>query len=625
MAGAIPSDRHGRKDGSVNLKRGLSVLAAGVMLFAVGPALVQDSQTTVACGLPPAGLLSDTVTYTLSADCEQGGTLEIAGGAIVTIDGGGHSIRAAADGGAVIRGLAGSTLNLKQVTVDGRDRARSSLVSTRGSLTAEQVTFTRSRGGPALSAETGAELTLSDVLFLANMSSGADFDGGGSALTVANGAAVTLDNAVFRDNLFGGAAVVVRRGASSLAASGCLTFSGNIPWNVTGSWTAEVSGSCRGSIGNNQPATTPRPEMLSCGIPGTGILDESASYRLRSDCASFGQWLLSDGVEISITGDGHSIRSGVPGVNVLTAANATLSLENLTLDGVRTVNFGQLNAIDLALRNAPSQALLNMGEASFTRALFEDNVNLEPRYSASVLFAWSEYRSSVTSFTDAIFRNNRGGDAALVNYRDGATISLNGCISFENNAPADMFWIVTDNSSGPCGLQFGPPYVTQDSAGDAAAQASAEGLEAFRLIEFPGQAGPAPVPAPTATATPAPTATPLPNACFFQNLGAIGRLCRVSGATVSTIDVYGIAADSTGTFLLRVTQTEVDNSERGTMVKSTADGRLAVFVEPDGNVTFAMGPNDEGKVHHVTLQDGLGGAVISTIDRFSGPPGAVSE
>ena len=295
------------------------------------------------------------------------------------------------------------------------------------------------------------------------------------------------------------------------------------------------------------------------------------------------------------------------------------------------MNFGKLNAIDLAMRNAPSQAFLNMGEASFERALFENNVNLEPRYSASVLFSWSEYRSSTATFTDVIFRNNRGGDAALVNYRDGATISLNGCISFENNAPADRFWIVTDNSSGPCGLQFGPPYVTQDSEArdvdtqDAAAQAGTEGLAAFRLIEFPGQSGPSPVPAPAATATPAPTATPLPDACFFQNLGAIGRLCRVTGTTMSTIDVYGIAADSTGTFLLRVTQAEVDNSGYGTMVKSTADDRLAVFVEQDGNVTFAMGPNDEGKVHHVTLQDNLGGAVISTIDRIGGPPGAVSE
>ena len=68
-----------------------------------------------------------------------------------------------------------------------------------------------------------------------------------------------------------------------------------------------------------------------------------------------------------------------------------------------------MHGIDVALRNAPGQAILNMGETSFTQAaLFEINVNVEPRYSASVLFAWSEYCSSVASFTDAIFRGNQG-------------------------------------------------------------------------------------------------------------------------------------------------------------------------------------------------------------------------
>lgn len=54
-------------------------------------------------------------------------------------------------------------------------------------------------------------------------------------------------------------------------------------------------------------------------------------------------------------------------------------------------------------------------------------------------------------------------------------------------------------------------------------------------------------------------------------------------------------------------------------------GRVAAFVEDDGNVTFAMGPNFEGKVHHVTLQGDLNGAVVSTIDRIGGPPGAVTN
>ena len=34
------------------------------------------------------------------------------------------------------------------------------------------------------------------------------------------------------------------------------------------------------------------------------------------------------------------------------------------------------------------------------------------------------------------------------------------------------------------------------------------------------------------------------------------------------------------------------------LVKATEDGRVAVFVEENGDVSFAMGPNDEGKVHY---------------------------
>ena len=606
----------------MNLKRGMLALLACILLAGGSPALVQDVLLAASCGLPAAGVFAETVTYTLTEDCVQDGQLEVAADAIITINGNGHSISGPVDGSAIFSGLDGSTLHLSQLTVDGLNMERGSLVNTKGTLTATAVTFTRSQGGPALDSESGAQVTLNDVLFLTNTSRGADADGKGSALNVAGGASVSIEDVVFRDNLFGGAAVVIRDGATAFAASGCLSFSGNIPYNVVGSWSPDSSGPCSGQVGNEGQAAAPAPETLACGIPGSGILDESGTYTLKGDCERFGQWLLSDGVEISITGDGHFIRGAIPGINILTAANASLSMENLTLDGIRTVNFGSLNGIDVAMRNAPSQAILNMGEASFTRALFENNVNVEPRYSASVLFAWSEYRSSVASFTDTIFRGNQGGDAALVNFRDGATIHLNGCISFENNAPADKFWIISDSSTGPCGLQFGLPYIAQVVERQELAQAQAgDTFEAFRLIEFPGQSAPAPTAAPTAT--PAITATPEADDCF-QNLGAIGKLCRVAGQSVTTIDVYRVEADSTGTFVLRVTQTEVDNTGNGNQVKSTSDGRVAVFIEDDGNITFAKGPNSEGKVHHVTLQDDLNGTVVSTVDRIGGPPGTVS-
>ena len=604
------------------------LIGASPALAQDNPALAQDIPQTAACGLPAAGLLSQAVTYTLSADCEQTGLLEIAADAVVTINGGGHTITAPPGEVPAIAGLAGSTLNLNQLTVDGVDLSRSALVSTRGTFGATDVTFTRSKGGAALSAESGALLNLSHVLFARNVNSGADAEGTGSALNVGSGATVTLDETVIRDNLFGGGAVVVGKGATSFTTLGCLTLVGNIPYNVVGEWSSEHGDSCSGTIGNNAPATIPAPELMACGIPGPGILDQSESYTLSADCDRFGLWLLSDGVSISITGDGHRISSANPGISIITAANASLSMENLTLDGVRTVNFGNVTATDFALRNAPSQAFLNLGNASFTRALFADNLNVEPRFSASVLFGWTEYRNSTATFTDAIFRNNQGGDAALVNFRDSAFIALNGCITFEGNAPADNFWIVADASTGICGIEFGPPWLVMSAEAQAVEGASDDlELSAFALanrqIEFPGQEGPSPAPTPTPVPTSAPP-TPVPDNCF-QKLGAIGQLCRVGEADVLTINIYGIAADSTGYFLLRVTQTDIDDAALGTLVASTEDGRVAAHREADGNITFSMGPNIEGKVHHVVLQGDLNGAVISTVDTTGGVPGVVSN
>ena len=107
----------------------------------------------------------------------------------------------------------------------------------------------------------------------------------------------------------------------------------------------------------------------------------------------------------------------------------------------------------------------------------------------------------------------------------------------------------------------------------------------------------------------------------FQNLGAIGLICRIH-TPEPVLEIYGITPDSKGHFLLRVTQTQVDAVAPGSLVASTPDGRVAVRHGQEGHVTISMGPNDEGKVHNVTLKDTLNGSVIGTFDTSSGPPGA---
>ena len=106
-------------------------------------------------------------------------------------------------------------------------------------------------------------------------------------------------------------------------------------------------------------------------------------------------------------------------------------------------------------------------------------------------------------------------------------------------------------------------------------------------------------------------------------LGAIGVLYRIEDGPETAIHVYGVDENSQGHFLLRVSQSEINNAVAG-LVKSTEDGRVAVIVEENNNISFAMGPSPSGKVHYASLQEDLNGSVVSTFTtRTDAPPGLV--
>ena len=107
-------------------------------------------------------------------------------------------------------------------------------------------------------------------------------------------------------------------------------------------------------------------------------------------------------------------------------------------------------------------------------------------------------------------------------------------------------------------------------------------------------------------------------------LGGIGTICRVEGR-FPTLEVRGVQPHEQGDYLLRVTQAQVDAVAPGNHVASSLDGRVALYVEPDGHVTVSMGPDQEGKVHHVTLEFSLFGRVISTVTTYGGPPGQMAS
>ncbi len=107
----------------------------------------------------------------------------------------------------------------------------------------------------------------------------------------------------------------------------------------------------------------------------------------------------------------------------------------------------------------------------------------------------------------------------------------------------------------------------------------------------------------------------------FLGLGAIGAICRVSGPGPS-VEIWEVTSDSAGKFLLRVTQPQANAAAPGSLITSTPDGRVAVRLELDRNITISMGPDPEGKIHHVTLQYNLHGPVIATAVSYGGPPAA---
>ena len=106
-----------------------------------------------------------------------------------------------------------------------------------------------------------------------------------------------------------------------------------------------------------------------------------------------------------------------------------------------------------------------------------------------------------------------------------------------------------------------------------------------------------------------------------RRLGAIGAICSVPGSG-PTLEIWEATPDSGERFLLRVTQPQANAAAPGSLITSTPDGRVAVRLELDRNITISMGPDPEGKIHHVTLQYNLHGPVIATAVTYGGPPAA---
>ncbi|MDD9955752.1 MAG: hypothetical protein OXP68_05980 [Anaerolineaceae bacterium] len=399
---------------------------------------------------------------------------------------------------------------------------------------------------------------------------------------------LSLHNVVVHNNFGSGGAIVLREG-SALTTTGCLTLSGNMPYNVFdpfNEWTDESTGTCSGAIGNGHAVPQP-PSLMTCGFPGPGNLDVSATYQLYADCTLTGRINISEGVEVRVVGNGRVLRSSPTRFDIFLAANSRLRLENIRLDGVRVFSWGELDARQIRVINGRNAILFNMGSASFDNALFEDNVATSAA-SRSVLLAWNAYQGGFTSIRDSALRNNHGGVGAL--QIAGATLELHGCVTFENNMPTDYSGAITDNRDPDCDITIVDPTV-------------------LVVVARPG---------PHEDNWHGPKQLPLD--CFHK-LGAIGLLCRPEGTLEPEVQVWGVTEFGEGHFILRVAQSQADAAPGGSMVTHSPDNRVGVVVWPDRNITFSMGPNHEGKVHHATLPHNLSDYLVEAVTVHGGPPG----
>lgn len=583
------------------------------------PALAQSNPPVTACGLPAQGAIVSTVSYTLTANCQLTGSIVATAAISVTINGGGHTI----SGGAfILLQGSGNSLNLNNVTIDGARQTRTETI-TANALSATNATFINSRGGPAIAALSSTRLE--NVLLAGNSSGHYALGGNGSAVHAGVNTSHVWNNVVMRRNFGNGGAISLQTGAT-LTTTGCLTLSGNIPYDVydpNNNWTDSSTGPCSGTIGNGGQASVPSPALMACGLPAPGVLDQSATYQLRGDCQLSGSLTISEDVDIHIVGNGFTLRSSVAGQQFFTAATSVLRLENVAFAGVRIFHWGDLRADRFRLTDTTGGAFLNVGAMRFSNALFENN-STATSTGRSVLLAWGSYRNGFTSFTDSAFRNNSGGLAPLQNA--GATIELNGCVAFENNSPADFFGAVTDNRDLACDDEIVDPVI------------------------------PVVPPAPPTAPNPNNPSPKKPKSKHSSHnwhehsttcaipLGAIGCIYwwHVGGELL--LAVYRIDEQSVGHYALHVSQSEVEATDAG-LVACSLDGRVAARVGMTEAVSALMaysklyqelrpypgardivvskGPTAlEGKTHHVIFDHALDGRVMGTVDTYDGLPAA---
>ena len=344
-----------------------------------------------------------------------------------------------------------ANLSLSNVTLAGGGNSGQGPIHAAGNISLSNVTirdFARTAITTPISGSTTMALTnvlIEDAVgsYNSHLQSGTVFD-------VANYSTVTVNNVVLR-RLFGGnAAFNIRPNAdpqSSITLTGCLSAEAVYPQLSNGNVINNTSGDCVGAIGNGGSAARqiPAPRASACGLPLEGVLVQSATYNLASDCQMTGTIYIPKDLTVTINGNGHTIHSA-GGARILQSAG-TLTVNNVTFSGSGSSGPAllilQSTSIfrHVAFRGNEGPLLMASQTVEFDRVIFESNSTTST--SGSAASALRHLLSGTATIRNSIVRNNSGGVAAIyagVSSVHGETPSLTlaDSVVFEGNTPRDF-------------------------------------------------------------------------------------------------------------------------------------------------------------------------------------------
>lgn len=344
-----------------------------------------------------------------------------------------------------------ASLSINEATLEGGGNTGQGPLHVAGNLSLSNVTI-RDYTRTAITSPVSGSITiaLESVLIEDAIGSYNSHLQSGTVLDVANHSTVTVNNVVLR-RLFGGnAAFNIRPDAdplSSITLTGCLTAEAVYPQLSNSNVVNNTTGDCAGTIGNGDSAAReiPTPRASSCGLPLEGVLVQSATYNLASDCQITGTLFIPKALTVTINGNGHTIHSA-GGARILQSAG-TLTVNNVTFTGAGSSGPAllilQSNTVfrHVAFRGNQGPLLMASQNVEFDRVIFESNSTSSTGGSAAS--ALRHLLSGTATIRNSIVRNNSGGVAAIYAgissvHGESPSLTLADSVVFEGNTPQDF-------------------------------------------------------------------------------------------------------------------------------------------------------------------------------------------